>query len=56
MTIFEYILVLLSVILGLSLAQLATGIGELLRSRKAVIIQHEPADVAKLPAFPAAAR
>lgn len=36
MTIFEYILVLLSVILGLALAQLATGVGELIRSRKAV--------------------
>ena len=36
MTIFEYILVLLSVILGLALAQLATGIGELLRSRRRI--------------------
>lgn len=36
MTIFEYILVLLSVILGLAVTQLATGVGELIRSRKAV--------------------
>lgn len=33
MTIFEYFMVLLSVMLSLALAQLVTGIGELLRAR-----------------------
>ena len=36
MTIFEYILVLLSMVLGLAVTQLASGVGELLRSRHRV--------------------
>lgn len=36
MTIFEYFMVLLSVVLSLALAQLVTGVGELIRARGAV--------------------
>ena len=36
MTIFEYFMILISVVLSLTLAQLATGVGELVRSRSAV--------------------
>lgn len=36
MTIFEYFMVLLSVVLSLTLTQMATGVGELVRARSAV--------------------